>query len=113
MAGVTYKKLGTPVHNGASVAAGSDILPAAEARTNGILTVFVALDTSTVVQLGVSDGSTTEVFDLNSGTALTAATGYAFSWLALQGYSYSLVNKTGETASTVQHASMILETPVG
>lgn len=112
MAGTTYKKLAA-VHNAAEVAAGADILAAVEVQTTGILTIFVALDTSTVVQLGVSDGSTTEVFDLNAGTALTAATGYAFSWLALPNYSYSLVNKTGETASTVQHASMVLETPVG
>ena len=113
MAGMTYKTVVTPEHNAASVAAGSDIIAPVLLNVSGMLMVFVALDTSTTVQLGVSDGTTTEKFDLNDGTALKATTGYAFTWPAFQGFSYSLVNKTGATASTVQHAAFMLESPVG
>lgn len=112
MAGSTFKKLSV-AHNASSVAAGDDILAAVTVKRSGVLNVAIAVDTSTVVQLGVSDGTTTEKFDLNGGAALTAATAYAFTWPAQSGYSYSLVNKTGETATTIMHALMQLEVPVG
>lgn len=118
MAGATFKKLGDPVHNGASVAAGSDIISADRAAPrNGILHVTIAVDTSTTVQLGVEDAApgsgTEELMDLNGGVGLSAGTLYIFPVPALAGFSYSLVNKSGETATTIQHAHLMLETPVG
>jgi hypothetical protein len=107
----TFKTLAS-AHNAASVAAGSDILAAVEVTRNGILNIAVAVDTSTTVQLGIYDGTTTEKVDLNNATALTAEAGYAFTWPAIQGYSYSLVNKTGGAATTIMHALLQLEVPV-
>ena len=112
MAGSTFKTLAV-AHNASEVAAGSDILAAVEVKRNGVLSIAIAVDTSTTVQIGVSDGTTTEKFDLNGGAALTAATAYAFTFPAKSGYSYSLVNKTGATATTIMHALMQLEVPVG
>ena len=112
MAGSTFRTLAS-AHNASSVAAGSDILAAVTASRSGIVNIAVAVDTSTIVQLGISDGTTTETLDLNGGVALTAGVAYAFSFPALSGYSYSLVNKTGATATTIMHAVMSLEVPVG
>lgn len=113
MAGFTFKKIGTEVHNGGSVSAGSDIIAAATVNRHGILHVVVAVDTSTTVQLTINDGTTEEVMDLNGGAALAAATLYSFPVPALQGYDYSLINASGGSATTIQHAAMLLETPVG
>lgn len=113
MAGFSFKTVGTPSHNGGSVAAGNDIIAAAEVKRNGILHVTVAVDTSTTVQLTIDDGTTEELMDLNGGAALTASVLYVFPVPALSGYSYSLINKTGATATTIMHAAMLLETPVG
>jgi len=112
MAGSTFRTL-AKAHNASSVSAGSDILAAVTANRAGIINVAIAVDTSTVVQLGISDGTTTETVDLNGGVGLTAGVAYAFSFPALSGYSYSLVNKTGATATTIMHAALLLEVPVG
>jgi hypothetical protein len=112
MAGVTFKKLAV-AHNAASVSAGSDILAAVTVSRTGMLVIAVAVDTSTTVQLGVSDGSTTEKFDLNGGAALSAGVAYSFTWPAISGYAYSLVNKTGATATTIMHAQLLIEEAVG
>jgi len=112
MAGSTFKKLADD-HNAASVAAGSDILAAVAAPRNGVLNIAIAVDTSTIVQLGISDGTTTETLDLNGGVGLTAGVAYAFTFPAMKGYSYSLVNKTGATATTIMHAALLFEVPVG
>ena len=112
MAGSTFKTLAT-AHNAGSVSAGSDILAAVECRRTGILNIAIAVDTSTIVQLGISDGTTTETVDLNGGVGLTAGVAYAFTFPALSGYSYSLVNKTGATATTIMHAILSVEVPIG
>lgn len=112
MAGSTFKTLAID-HSAASVAAGSDILAAVTIKRSGILNVAIAVDTSTIVQLGISDGTTTETLDLNGGVGLTAGVAYAFSFPAQKDYSYSLVNKTGATATTIMHAALLLEVPVG
>lgn len=111
MANATFKVLAS-AHNASSVNAGSDILAAVSVARNGILHIAVAVDTSTAVQLGVSDGSTTELLDLNGGASLLATKAYAFTFPAISGYSYSLVNDSGGSASTIQHAVLMLETPV-
>lgn len=112
MAGTTFKNLAV-AHNAALVAAGSDILAAVQVKRNGVLQIGIAVDTSTTVQIGVSDGTTTETLDLNGGTALTSGAAYAFTFPARSGYSYSLVNKTGGTDTTIMHALLQLETPIG
>lgn len=112
MAGSTFKTLAS-AHNAASVAAGDDILAGVQIKRNGVLNIGIIVDTSTVVQIGISDGTTTEVADLNAGVGLQAGKAYAWTWPALKDYTYSLVNKTGETATTIAHALLQLETPVG
>lgn len=112
MAGTTFKTLAV-AHNAASVSAGSDILAAVTVKRNGLLAIACAVDTSTTIQLGISDGTTLELVDLNNGVALTAARPFFTTWPAVAGYSYSLVNKTGATATTIQHALLQIETPVG
>ena len=117
MAGVTFKKLAA-VHQGAEVDAGSDIIAAVTVKRTGLLLVTVSVDTSTVVQIGIDDltsddESTREVLDLNGGAALTAGRDYVFTHTALSGYAYSLVNKSGAAASTIPHASFVIEEAVG
>ena len=112
MAGSTFKNLAS-AHNAASVAAGSDILADVTAPRNGVLNIAIAVDTPTTVQLGINNGATQENVDLNGGAALTAAVGYVFTWPAIKDYSYSLVNKTGATATTIMHALIQVEVPVG
>lgn len=113
MSGMTFKKLGAEVHNGASVSAGDDILAAQEAPRHGILHVGVSLDTATPVQLEItSPGAVAELVDLEGGANLVAGVGYWWPWPVIQGYSYALVNKSTGSASGVRHAVFLLETPV-
>lgn len=112
MAGSTFKTLAS-AHNAASVDAGNDILAAVTVKRSGVLHVVIAVDTSTTVQLTISDGTTEEAIDLNGGAALAAATLYTFPVPAIQGYAYSLINKSGATATTIQHALFLMECPVG
>lgn len=110
MAGVTFKKLAV-AHNAASVSAGNAILAAVVAPQTGLLHIGFAVTTGTTVQLGVYNGTDTVLIDL---VAASAIQNYTFTWPAISGYSYSLINKTASaTATTVPHAVLLLQVPIG
>jgi len=118
MAGSTFKTL-VKAHDAVTVAAGSDLLASTENRSNGILEISVCLDTSTPVQLTVSDtsddtaGTVVELIDLNGGASLSAGVGYVFTWVAISGQSYALRNKSTGSTSRIRSAALRVEVPVG
>lgn len=114
MAGSTFKKLGATVHGGSSVAAGDDILASGTIGRNGVLHIQVAVDTDTILAVDINDGSTDEEVQLNGGVALQAGVLHTFPILVEQGFNYTLINATSVgTSSTIAHASLMLECPVG
>lgn len=59
-----------------------------------LLRITIALTTSSVVNLSVTDGSTTHVWGLNSSTALNAADLYVFELGAMHGLTYDVQVET-------------------
>lgn len=112
MSGFTFRKKGT-VNELAAPGAGNAIIPAVTLKGGGILHISIAVDTSTVVALKVDDGTTAHELDLNGGGALAASALHVWPVPVLGGYTYSLVIKTGEADSAIQHANFILESPIG
>jgi hypothetical protein len=112
MAGFTFRNVGV-VNQLAAPGAGAAIVPAWTATGNGILHITVSVDTSTTVSLKVDDGTTAHELDLNAGAALTTLTAYVFPVPVVSGYIYTLIIKTGATDSTIPHANLMFETPIG
>lgn len=110
MSNTTLRNLAV-VHNGASVNAGDGITAAITARRVGLLLLALAVDTGTVVQLGITDPdtSTEELVDLQDGATLTAGNAYAWQWPAVPDYQYRLVNKSTGAATAIRHAFLGLE----
>ena len=118
MAGTTFKIL-KKVHDQATVAAGSTLMDSGRAcPRSGVLTISICVDTATPVQLGVSDtsddtaGTVVELIDLNGGASLSAGVGYVFTWAAISGQTYTLVNKSTGSTTRVRSGSLQLEAPV-
>ena len=101
-------KIGAPVLGGSSVAAGDGITTAAPAPGDGILEISVSVATSTVVQIGVNDGTGETLIDLNGSVGLVAGADYLFERVANAGWLYRLVNKSGETDTAINEASLQL-----
>ena len=57
--------------------------------------ILMAVPTSSVVEVDITDGTTNKTATLNDGTALTAAAWYVFSVAVPPGYSFNIQHKTG------------------
>lgn len=112
MAGFTFKSAGV-VNQLAAPGAGNAIVPAFTASRNGIAHIVVSVDTATELAWKISDGTNAHECDLNSGQTLLVDTLYVWPVPVIKDYTYTLVIKTGSTDTTVQHAAVLTETPVG
>ena len=111
MAGFTFKNKGD-VNELSAPGAGNAIVPAVYIQKHGVMHITAAVDTATVLALKVDDGTTAHELDLNEGVSLLVGKLYVWPVPVLKGYTYTLVIKTGAADSAIQHANLMLETPV-
>ncbi len=88
--------------NQAAPGANTDVLDAASLSQLAVgasdkprmFRVFIAVTTSTVLNLSITDGSTTHVVGLNASGALNAADLYTFDFMGQPGLTYDLQYET-------------------